>query len=133
MHTRERRHDELDSGSFFRNVGAHVRADKEEQWNLSARATAAITLFCERGFAQTLRVGSKNFTEQFMLDGHAPPLAFSKAQSPLTYWFSVGGGGANISLDAGTLEALDEAARAHGLSRSAFIASAAKEKIRRGT
>jgi hypothetical protein len=24
-----------------------------------------------------------------MLDGHAPPLAFSKAQSPLTYWFSV--------------------------------------------
>ena len=46
-----------------------------------------------RGFAQTLRVGSKNFTEQFMLDGHAPPLAFSKAQSPLTYWFSVGGEG----------------------------------------
>jgi metal-responsive CopG/Arc/MetJ family transcriptional regulator len=40
---------------------------------------------------------------------------------------------ANISLDAGTLEALDEAARAHGLSRSAFIATAAKEKIRRGT
>ena len=40
---------------------------------------------------------------------------------------------ANISLDVGTLEALDEAARAHGLSRSAFIASAAAEKIKRGT
>jgi predicted RNase H-like HicB family nuclease len=40
---------------------------------------------------------------------------------------------ANISLDAGTLEALDEAAHEHGLSRSAFIASAAREKIERGT
>jgi hypothetical protein len=56
------------------------------------KATAAIPVL-RRGFAQTLRVGSKNFTEQFMLDGHAPPLAFSKAQRPLTYWFSVGGEG----------------------------------------
>jgi predicted RNase H-like HicB family nuclease len=40
---------------------------------------------------------------------------------------------ANISLDAGMLEAIDEAAREHGLSRSAFIASAAREKIQRGT
>jgi hypothetical protein len=57
------------------------------------KATAAIlfatALFCDAASAQTLRVGSKNFTEQFMLDGHAPPLAFSKAQSPLTYQFSV--------------------------------------------
>jgi hypothetical protein len=53
------------------------------------KATAAIPLrdgpVLRRDFAQTLRVGSKNFTEQFMLDGHAPPLAFSKAQRPLTY------------------------------------------------
>jgi metal-responsive CopG/Arc/MetJ family transcriptional regulator len=40
---------------------------------------------------------------------------------------------ANVSLDAGILEAIDEAAREHGLTRSAFIASAAREKIRRGT
>jgi Ribbon-helix-helix protein, copG family len=39
----------------------------------------------------------------------------------------------NISLDAGTLEALDEAAHERGLSRSVFIASAAREKIERGT
>ena len=39
------------------------------------KATAAIPVL-RRGFAQTLRDGSKNFTEQFMLDGHAPPLAF---------------------------------------------------------
>jgi predicted RNase H-like HicB family nuclease len=39
---------------------------------------------------------------------------------------------ANLSVDAGLLEAIDEAAEAHGLTRSAFIASAAREKIMRG-
>jgi hypothetical protein len=38
-----------------------------------------------------------------------------------------------ISLDAGTLQAIDEEAAAHGLTLSAFMASAALEKIRRGT
>jgi hypothetical protein len=36
---------------------------------------------------------------------------------------------ANLSLDAGLLEAIDEAAAAHGLTHSAFIASAVREKI----
>jgi predicted RNase H-like HicB family nuclease len=36
---------------------------------------------------------------------------------------------ANLSLDAGLLAAIDEAAAAHGLTRSAFLASAAREKI----
>ena len=36
---------------------------------------------------------------------------------------------ANLSLDAGLLEAIDEAAAEKGLTRSAFIASAAREKI----
>ena len=36
---------------------------------------------------------------------------------------------ANVSLDAGLLEAIDEAARARGLTRSACLASAAREKI----
>ena len=40
---------------------------------------------------------------------------------------------ADVSLDAGTLRAIDEAAAAHGLTRSAFTASAVLEKIRRGT
>jgi predicted RNase H-like HicB family nuclease len=39
---------------------------------------------------------------------------------------------ANLSVDAGLLEAIDEAAEAHGLTRSAFIASAARERITRG-
>jgi predicted RNase H-like HicB family nuclease len=39
---------------------------------------------------------------------------------------------ANLSVDAGLLEVIDEAAEAHGLTRSAFIASAAREKITRG-
>jgi predicted RNase H-like HicB family nuclease len=36
---------------------------------------------------------------------------------------------ANISLDAGLLQSIDEAAKARGLTRSAFLASAAREKI----
>jgi predicted RNase H-like HicB family nuclease len=36
---------------------------------------------------------------------------------------------ANLSLDAGLLTAIDEAAAARGLTRSAFIASAVREKI----
>lgn len=36
---------------------------------------------------------------------------------------------ANLSLDAGLLEAIDEAAELRGLTRSAFLASAAREKI----
>lgn len=36
---------------------------------------------------------------------------------------------ANLSIDAGLLDAIDEAARARGLTRSAFLASAAREKI----
>jgi len=35
----------------------------------------------------------------------------------------------NLSLDAGTATAIDEAARARGLTRSAFLVSAAREKI----
>jgi predicted RNase H-like HicB family nuclease len=40
---------------------------------------------------------------------------------------------ANLSLDAGLLDAINEAADAHGLTRSSFMATAAREKIRRGT
>jgi metal-responsive CopG/Arc/MetJ family transcriptional regulator len=36
---------------------------------------------------------------------------------------------ANLSLDAGLLNAIDEAAKCRGLTRSAFLASAAREKI----
>ncbi|MGD9867636.1 MAG: type II toxin-antitoxin system HicB family antitoxin [Hyphomicrobiales bacterium] len=35
----------------------------------------------------------------------------------------------NITMDAGLLEAVDAAARARGLTRSAFLASAARDKI----
>ena len=38
---------------------------------------------------------------------------------------------ANVSLDAGTLEAIDEEAERRGLTRSKFLASAALDKIGR--
>jgi predicted RNase H-like HicB family nuclease len=39
---------------------------------------------------------------------------------------------ANLSLDSGLLEAIDDAAKASGLTRSSFIATAAREKISAG-
>lgn len=39
---------------------------------------------------------------------------------------------ANLSIDAGLLSAIDEAAAARGLTRSAFLAGAAREKIASG-
>jgi hypothetical protein len=39
---------------------------------------------------------------------------------------------ANLSLDAGLLDAIDEAAGKRGLTRSAFLATAAREKIAAG-
>ena len=38
----------------------------------------------------------------------------------------------NLSIDAGLLAAIDEAAKARGLTRSAFLATAAREKIESG-
>ena len=38
----------------------------------------------------------------------------------------------NLSLEAGLLAAIDDAAAAHGLTRSAFLAGAAREKIKSG-
>lgn len=40
---------------------------------------------------------------------------------------------ANISLDAGLLSAIDEEARRQGVTRSAFLAAAARDKIREST
>jgi predicted RNase H-like HicB family nuclease len=40
---------------------------------------------------------------------------------------------ANLSIDAGLLAAIDEAAAARGLTRSAFLTSAAREKIESGS
>lgn len=40
---------------------------------------------------------------------------------------------ANISIDRGLLEAIDEAAAERGLTRSAFLASAARDKIQQRT
>jgi predicted RNase H-like HicB family nuclease len=40
---------------------------------------------------------------------------------------------ANLSIDAGLLAAIDEAAKARGLTRSAFLATAAREKIESGS
>jgi predicted RNase H-like HicB family nuclease len=66
---------------------------------------------------------------QIIRDGELDPLAGETAVMIPLLLDSGRPVRANLSLDAALLEAIDEAARARGLTRSAFIASAAREKI----
>ncbi|MPZ58693.1 MAG: ribbon-helix-helix protein, CopG family [Rhizobiales bacterium] len=74
------------------------------------RPSAAETLRNDRDVATALAAGAMLAVVPLVLDAGRPAKA-------------------NLSLDAGLLEAIDEAAAAKGLTRSAFIASAAREKI----
>lgn len=87
-------------------------------WAAEARADGAAlpeprrleTLRNERKVAAALAEGAALATVPVILDAGRPARA-------------------NISLDTGLLAAIDEAAEAAGLTRSAFIGSAAREKI----
>jgi len=69
--------------------------------------------------------------------GKTVDAAYHNAIEAVQLWVEAGGKlprpRSNVWMDACTLQAIDEEAAAHGLTRSAFIASAALEKIRRGT
>jgi predicted RNase H-like HicB family nuclease len=81
-------------------------ADKEK----IPRPTAAENLRVDRDIADALAHGAAFCVVPLVLDSGRSAKA-------------------NLSLDAGLLEAIDEAAAEKGLTRSAFIASAAREKI----
>ncbi len=80
------------------------------RWRALAQATLARTLRNDPEFRAALREGAALAVVPLLLDAGRPAKA-------------------NLSLDAGLLQAIDEAAEAHGLTRSAFIASAVREKI----
>lgn len=79
-------------------------------------------------------------------DGREPPAPRTYMQLLRSNEYELGNGGmvatvpllresgkpvrANVSIDAGLLETIDEAADRLGLTRSAFLASAAREKIK---
>jgi predicted RNase H-like HicB family nuclease len=97
----------------LRNAAAAARAwaaDALADGEKLPRPSAAEALRANRDVAAALARGAALAVVPLVLDAGRPAKA-------------------NLSLDAGLLEAIDEAADAKGLTRSAFIASAAREKI----
>ena len=94
-------------------------------------AVEAVTLWVEDARAEGERIPKPRSAERLRAD---PDVADALAEGGiLAYVPLVLDAGrpvkANLSLDAGLLEAIDEAAERRGLTRSAFLSSAAREKI----
>jgi predicted RNase H-like HicB family nuclease len=90
------------------------------EWILDARANAdavpaprdMAALKADKDVAGSLRDGAAFVMIPVLIDSGRPAKA-------------------NLSLDSGLLEAIDDAAKASGLTRSSFLATAAREKIER--
>lgn len=94
-------------------------------------AVEAVTLWVEDARADGEKIPKARSAEKLR---HDPEVAAALAEGGvLAYVPLVLDAGrpvkANLSLDAGLLSAIDEAAERRGLTRSAFLASAAREKI----
>ncbi len=94
-------------------------------------AVEAVTLWVEYADADGEKIPKPRSAEKLRAD---PEVAAALARGGiLAYVPLVLDAGrpvkANLSLDAGLLNAIDEAAARRGLTRSAFLASAAREKI----
>ena len=95
------------------------------------RATEAVRLWAEDALADGEKLPKPRSIEALRADPEvAEALAKGAALAIVPLVLDAGRPAkANLSLDAGLLAAIDEAAAARGLTRSAFLASAAREKI----
>jgi predicted RNase H-like HicB family nuclease len=95
------------------------------------RATEAVRLWAEDALADGEKLPKPHSMEALRADPEvAAALAQGAALAIVPLALDAGRAAkANVSLDAGLLAAIDEAAAARGLTRSAFLASAAREKI----
>jgi predicted RNase H-like HicB family nuclease/predicted RNA binding protein YcfA (HicA-like mRNA interferase family) len=96
------------------------------------RATEAVRLWAEDALADGEKLPKPRSVEALRADPEvAAALAEGAALAIVPLVLDAGRPAkANLSLDAGLLAAIDEAAAARGLTRSAFLASAAREKIK---
>jgi predicted RNase H-like HicB family nuclease len=94
-------------------------------------AVEAVTLWVEDARADGEKVPKPRSAEKLRNDPHvAAALAEGGVLAYVPLVLDAGRPvKANLSLDAGLLNAIDEAAERSGLTRSAFLASAAREKI----
>jgi predicted RNase H-like HicB family nuclease len=96
------------------------------------RATEAVRLWAEDALADGEKLPKPRSIEALRADPDvAAALAEGAALAIVPLILDAGRPAkANLSLDVGLLAAIDEAAAARGLTRSAFLASAAREKIK---
>ena len=94
-------------------------------------AAEAIRLWAEDALADNEKLPKPRSAEQLRKDKDvAKALASGAALAVVPLVMDSGRAAkANLSLDSGLLSAIDEAASARGLTRSSFLASAAREKI----
>ncbi|HEY0302660.1 MAG TPA: type II toxin-antitoxin system HicB family antitoxin [Rhizomicrobium sp.] len=94
-------------------------------------AAEAIRLWAEDAIADGEKLPKPRSAEQLRKDKDvAKALAAGAALAVVPLVMDSGRAAkANLSLDSGLLSAIDEAAAARGLTRSSFLASAAREKI----
>ena len=94
-------------------------------------ATEAIRLWAEDALSDGEKLPKPRTAEQIRRDKDvAKALARGAALAVVPLIMDSGKPAkANLSLDSGLLNAIDEAATARGLTRSSFLASAAREKI----
>ena len=95
------------------------------------RAVEAVRLWAEDALADGEKMPKPRSIEKLRADPEvARALAEGAALAIVPLMLDTGRAAkANLSLDTGLLTAIDEAAAARGLTRSAFLASAAREKI----
>src|SRR5271169_6174934 len=95
------------------------------------RATEAVRLWAEDALADGEKLPKPRSIEALRADPEvAAALAKGAALAIVPLVLDAGRPAkANLSLDAGLLAAIDEAVAARGLTRSAFLASVAREKI----
>jgi len=94
-------------------------------------AVEAVTLWVEDARSDREKIPKPRSAEKLRLD---PEVAAALAEGGVLAYVPLVLDAArpvkaNLSLDAGLLSAIDEAAERRGLTRSAFLASAAREKI----
>src|SRR5260370_35061106 len=94
------------------------------------RATQAVRLWAEDALADGEKLLKPRSIEALRADPEVAALAKGAALAIVPLVLDAGRPAkANLSLDAGLLAAIDEAAAARGLTRFAFLASAWREKI----
>jgi predicted RNase H-like HicB family nuclease len=98
-------------------------------------AVKAVRLWAEDAIADREELPRPRTAEQLRADPEiAAALAEGAALAIVPLLLDAGRPAkANLSIDAGLLAAIDEAAKARGLTRSAFLTSAAREKIESGS